>query len=74
MGNLDLGDSFFAMKPCIYGFLNGCRPYLAVDSTFLTGKFKGQLASACVVEGHSWLYPICVGVFILKLMIIGFGS
>jgi hypothetical protein len=54
---------FFAMKPCIDGFLNGCRPYLAVDSTFLTGKFKGQLASACAVDGHSWLYPVCVGVF-----------
>ena len=57
---------FFAMKPCIDGFLNGCRPYLAIDSTFLTGKFKGQLASACVVDGHSWLYPICVGVFYSK--------
>ena len=57
---------FFAMKPCIDGFLNGCRPYLAIDSTFLTGKFKGQLASACAVDGHSWLYPICVGVFYSK--------
>ena len=44
---------FFAMKPCIDGFLNGCRPYLAIDSTFLTGKFKGQLANACTVDGHS---------------------
>lgn len=35
---------FFAMKPCIDGFLKGCRPYLAIDSTFLTGKFRGQLA------------------------------
>jgi hypothetical protein len=32
---------FFALKPCIDGFLNGCRPYLAIDSTFLTEKFKG---------------------------------
>jgi len=32
---------FFAMKPCIDGFLSGCRPYLAIDSTFLTRKFKG---------------------------------
>jgi hypothetical protein len=54
---------FFAMKPCIDGFLNGCRPYLAIDNTFLTGKFKGQLASACAVDGHSWLCPVCVGVF-----------
>lgn len=23
---------FFALKPCIDGFLSGCRPYLAIDS------------------------------------------
>ena len=54
---------FVALKPCIDGFLNGCRPYLAVDSTFLTGRFKGQLASATAVDGHSWMYPVCMGVF-----------
>jgi hypothetical protein len=32
---------FFALKPCVDDFLKGCRPYLAVDSTFLTGMFKG---------------------------------
>ena len=32
---------FFALKPCVDGFLRGCRPYLAVDSTFLTGRFRG---------------------------------
>jgi len=32
---------FFAIKPCIDGFLKGCRPYLSIDSTFLTEKFKG---------------------------------
>jgi hypothetical protein len=53
---------FFAMKPCIDGFLNGCRPYLAVDSTFLTGKFRGQLCIACAVDGHSWMYLVAVGV------------
>jgi hypothetical protein len=53
---------FFAMKPCIDGFLKGCRPYLAIDSTFLTEKFRGQLACAIAVDGHNWMYPVAVGV------------
>ena len=50
------------MKPCVKGFLRGCRPYLAVDSTFLTGKFRGQLCIACAVDGHKWMYPVAIGV------------
>jgi hypothetical protein len=53
---------FFAIKPCIDGFLKGCRPYLAIDSTILTGKFRGQLACAIAIDGHNWMYPGTVGV------------
>ena len=35
-GKIRFSRMFFALKPCMDGFLNGCRPYLAVDSTFLT--------------------------------------
>ena len=62
-GKIRFRRFFLAFKPCIDGFLNGCRPYLAIDSTFLTGQFKGQLASACAVDGHNWLYPVCIGIF-----------
>lgn len=58
--------AFFALKACVDGFLNGCRPYLAIDSTFLTGKFRGQLAVACAVDGHNWLFPVSFGVFDLE--------
>jgi hypothetical protein len=50
--------SFFALKPCIDGFLTGCRPYLAIDNTFLTCKFKGQLGVVVAVDGHNWTYPV----------------
>ena len=53
---------FFAMKPCVDGFLRGCRSYLAVDSTFWNGKFKCQLCVACAVDGHNWMYPVAIGV------------
>lgn len=33
---------FVALKPCIDGFLQGCRPYIAMDSTHLTGRSRGQ--------------------------------
>ena len=32
---------FMALKPCIDGFKAGCRPYLSIDSSFLTGKLNG---------------------------------
>jgi hypothetical protein len=54
---------FVAFKPCIDGFLAGCRPYLGVDSTFLTCKYTGQLAAAIGVDGHSWMFPVAFGIF-----------
>ena len=44
---------FVAFKSCVQGFLNGCRPFLGVDSTVLTGRWRGQLASASAVDGHN---------------------
>ena len=55
------------MKPCIDGFLAGCRPFVGVDASFLNGKYTGQLASATGVDGHNWLYHIAFGVFHLEI-------
>jgi hypothetical protein len=54
---------FVALKPCIDGFLQGCRPYLGIDSTVLTAKWKGQLASVVGVDDHNWMFLVAYGVF-----------
>lgn len=54
---------FVAFKPCIDGFLNGCRPYIRVDATRLVGKYSGQLASAKAVDGHNWLFYVAFAIF-----------
>lgn len=57
-------DKFFCcLKPCIDGFLNGCRPFLSVDSTALNGRWNGHLAAATTLDGHNWMFPVAFGFF-----------
>jgi hypothetical protein len=62
-GEMYFSRMFVAIRACIDGFLAGCRPYLGVDSTHLTWKYKGQLAAATAVDGHNWMYPVAYGIF-----------
>jgi len=52
---------FCALKPCIDGFLEGCRPHLSIDATALNGRWNGHLAAAVGVDGHNWMYPVAYG-------------
>ncbi|KAK1620731.1 hypothetical protein QYE76_026248, partial [Lolium multiflorum] len=54
--------AFVCFKACWKGFLDGCRPYLAVDASALHGRFKGQLVAATAVDGHNWMFHVAYGV------------
>jgi len=60
-GELYFHRFFCALSPCIEGFLEGCRPYLSVDSTPLNGRWNGHLAVAVAINGHNWMYPLAFG-------------
>jgi zinc finger SWIM domain-containing protein 3 len=62
-GRMHFRRMFVAIKACVDCFLVGCRPYLGVDSTHLTGKYSGQLAAATSIDGRNWIYPIAYGIF-----------
>ena len=49
---------FVYFEACRLGFLEGCRPYLAIDATFLTWRFKGQLVASCAVDAHNFVFPV----------------
>jgi hypothetical protein len=49
---------FVALKPCIDGFVKGCRLYIAMDTTHLIGRSRGQLASTIAVDGHNMLFSV----------------
>jgi hypothetical protein len=52
---------FCALKPCIDGFLKGCKPYLSIYATTINGRWNGHLAATIVVDGQNWMYPVAYG-------------
>ena len=54
---------FIALKPCIDGFLAGCKPFIGVDASALRGRYTRQLTSATAVDDHNWLYHVAYAVF-----------
>ncbi|XP_020245440.1 uncharacterized protein LOC109823573 [Asparagus officinalis] len=49
---------FICYAACIVGFLNGCRPLLFLDGTFLKDRYKGMLLSAIAYDGDQGIFPV----------------
>ncbi|CAL9025821.1 unnamed protein product, partial [Prunus brigantina] len=53
---------FMSLGPCIRGFRTVIRPVIALDGTFLKGKYRGTLFVATCKDGNNQIYPIAFGV------------
>lgn len=73
-GKVVFSKFFIALKPCIDGFKAGCRPYLSIDSSFLIGKWNGQLAACNALDGNNWMFPVAIGMFQSESGAYGHGS
>lgn len=49
---------FCALRLCIDGFLEECRPYISINSTALNVRWNGHFATATSVDGRHWMYPL----------------
>jgi hypothetical protein len=54
---------FCCLKPSIDGFLNGCSPFLSIDSIVLNGRWNDHLPLATALDGHNWMYPVAFKFF-----------
>lgn len=53
---------FIAHSFSIQGFLMGCRPVIAIDSTHLSEPYRGSLFSATAYDADDGMFPIAFGV------------
>lgn len=53
---------FISFQASIFGFLNGCRPLLGLDRTYLKSKYLGTLLLATGFDGDGSLFPLAFGV------------
>lgn len=52
---------FIVLDSCIRGFHNIIRPIIAINDTFLKGKYWGTLFVAVTMNGNNGIHPIAFG-------------
>ncbi|GLT45929.1 hypothetical protein SLA2020_197240 [Shorea laevis] len=53
---------FVSYHASIFGFLNACRPLIALDKTLLTNKYLGTLMLASGFDGEGSVFPLAFAV------------
>ncbi|KAJ6363281.1 hypothetical protein OIU78_003454 [Salix suchowensis] len=53
---------FVSFHASIYGFQNGCRPILFLDSTTLKSKYHEILLTATALDGDDGLFPVSIAI------------
>lgn len=53
---------FLSFHPLIYGFENGCRPILFLDSTSLKSKYQETFLAATSLDGDDGLFPVAFAI------------
>ncbi|XP_010546770.1 PREDICTED: uncharacterized protein LOC104818751 isoform X2 [Tarenaya hassleriana] len=53
---------FVSFHASLYGFLQGCRPLVFLDSVHLKSKYQGNLLAATSVDGDDEVFPLAFGV------------
>jgi hypothetical protein len=62
-GKIRFSRFFYSFKASIDGFLNGCRPYISVDSIALNGMWNDHMPTALALGGHNCMFPVAFGLF-----------
>jgi hypothetical protein len=58
-GKQVLQRAFLALGPAIAAFKQ-CRPFICIDGTFLTGKYKGTILTVVAADGNNQLLPLAI--------------
>ncbi|XP_051140361.1 uncharacterized protein LOC127257887 isoform X2 [Andrographis paniculata] len=53
---------FVAFHGSLYGFEQGCRPLLFLDSIFLKSKYQGSLLAATAADGEDGVFPVAFAI------------
>ncbi|KAL6345415.1 hypothetical protein AAG906_015898 [Vitis piasezkii] len=54
---------FVALSVSIHGFQMGCRPIISIDSSHMSGPYKGALFSASSYDADDGMFPLAYALF-----------